>query len=170
MDFALYQRYKPFISFLEEFHFKISNKNFYSTLDKNLYKTYKSFFKEFVSYAREHRLDREEPFSSKIKTKYLKYNILDKKPFLEEGAEVLVFLHWDFDKMFWEFENFSIDYGLMSGDIVLGYEIEVYLDEEDEFLEVSNKYLLKKPFLVDNLKENEASFFKSIVAFLDKIS
>ncbi|MEO1958638.1 MAG: hypothetical protein ABGX23_03705 [Nautiliaceae bacterium] len=170
MDFALYQKYKPFISFLEESHFRISNKNFYLTLDKNFYKTYKSFFKEFVSYAKKYRLNRDEAFSSKVKIKYLKYDLINKKPFLEEGKEVLVFLHWDFDKMLWEFESFNIDYGLISGDIVLGYEIEVYLDEEDEFLEVSNKYLLKKPFLVDRLGENEVLFFKAIVTFLDKIS
>jgi hypothetical protein len=170
MDFVLYQRYKSFISFLEGHHFKINNKNFYSIVDKNVYKTYKSFFKKFVSYASKHRLDRDEAFSSKVKIEYLKYDLINKKPFLEEGAEVLVFLHWDFDEMFWEFESFSMDYGLMSGDVVLGYEIKVYLDEEDEFLEVSNRYLLTKPFLVDRLGEDEVLFFKSIAAFLDKIS
>ncbi len=166
-NIVTFQKYRKIIALMQENYYTMSPDNFYDDLHNNINRTYNYFFRKFINYAREYKINRNETYYAKIDLTFVKYDVIKERAVAKKEFIDSVFLHWDWEEG-WNYDVFNINYTLISSEIVLGYKIEVYLDEEDDFLEVSNSYVLTSPFVVDNLSKKEKSILKSFDSFLNK--
>ncbi len=169
----VFQKYRPLLEFLEKKHIKINPNNFCNRLYDNYEKVFSVFFKNFIRYARDSRFDRDESYYIVIRVGLVMYDAIKNKVFYQKNrSENGLFLHWYYDDG-WTYDEGDLsryDLNLVTGDIVLAYDIEVYLDDENYYLDMQYNYVLDAPYFVKNLdlKPTE-SFLKSIEKNLDKI-